>query len=161
MARPPEPTAQLRDQIMLTRSRLTPAAAAFAAMLIGISADRAPVDWAFWGGDPGSAHYSKLADINTGNIMHLRQAWAWKTGETEIKEYGTRPGMFENTPVVIDNVMYVTSPYNKVVALDPEKGTVLWSYDPKSYVDGQPPNGTGYVHRGIAVWRDTRKGNQS
>jgi len=143
---------------MLTRSRLTPAAAAFAAMLIGISADRAPVDWAFWGGDPGSAHYSKLADINTGNIMHLRQAWVWKTGETELKEYGARPGMFENTPVVIDNVMYVTSPYNKVVALDQDKGTVLWSYDPKSYVDGQPANGTGYVHRGIAIWR---AGNQS
>jgi quinoprotein glucose dehydrogenase len=126
-------------------------------MLISISADRAPVDWPFWGGDPGSAHYSKLADINTGNVSKLRPAWTWKTGETELKEYGTRPGMFENTPVVIDNVMYVTSPYNKVVALDPEKGTVLWSYDPKSYVDGQPPNGTGYVHRGIAIWRDGNK----
>ena len=36
----------------------------------------------------------------------------------------------------------------------PETGAELWSYDPKSYVDGQPANGTGYVHRGIAVWRD-------
>jgi quinoprotein glucose dehydrogenase len=129
----------------------------FAAIFLMISADRAPVDWAVWGGDPGSAHYSRLADINTGNVSKLRLAWTWKTGETELKEYGARPGMFENTPVVIDNVMYVTSPYNKVVALDPEKGTELWSYDPKSYVDGQPPNGTGYVHRGIAVWRDGNK----
>jgi quinoprotein glucose dehydrogenase len=135
------------------RSRVT----LLAAMLMSISADRPPVDWAFWGGDPGSAHYSKLADINTGNVAKMRQAWTWKTGETELKEYGTRPGMFENTPIVIDNVMYVTSPYNKVVALDPEKGTVLWSYDPKSYVDGQPPNGTGYVHRGIAIWRNGNK----
>ncbi len=81
-----------------------------------------PVDWAFWGGDPGGAHYSTLADINTGNVAQLRQAWVWKTGETELKEYGTRPGMFENTPVVIDNVMYVTTPYNKVVALESGNG---------------------------------------
>ena len=140
---------------MLTRSTLTACVAAM--LLLTLAADRPPVDWPFWGGDPGSAHYSKLADINTANVSKLRQAWTWKTGETELKEYGTRPGMFENTPVVLDNVMYVTSPYNKVVALDAEKGTVLWTYDPKSYLDGQPANGTGYVHRGIAIWRDGNK----
>jgi quinoprotein glucose dehydrogenase len=145
---------------MIRWTRLNLAAASFAAIFLGISADRAPVDWAFWGGDPGSAHYSKLSEINIANVSQLRQAWVWRTAETELKEYGTRPGMFENTPVVIEHVMYVTTPYNKVVALDPEKGTVLWSYDPRSYVDGQPPNGTGYVHRGIAIWRDSRPGNQ-
>ncbi len=122
--------------------------------LFCLSADRAPVGWSVWGGDQGGTHYSTLADINASNVSRLRQAWTWKTGETELKEYGTRPGMFENTPLMIDNVMYVTTPYNRVVALDPETGSELWSYDPKSYVDGQPPNGTGYVHRGIAVWRD-------
>ncbi len=124
-------------------------------------ADRAAVEWPVWGGDPGSAHYSSLTDINTKNVSQLRQAWVWKTGETAFQEYGTRPGMFENTPVMIDNIVYVTSPYNKVVALDAQKGTVLWSYDPKSYVDGQPANGTGYVHRGIALWRDTKNDKQT
>ena len=125
------------------------------------SADRAPVDWAFWGGDPGGAHYSPLADINAGNVAGLRQAWVWKTGETALPEYGTRPGIFENTPLMIDHVLYATTPYNKVVALDPETGAELWSYDPKSYVDGQPPNGSGYIHRGhIAAWRDARNAGQ-
>jgi quinoprotein glucose dehydrogenase len=124
------------------------------------SADRAPVDWAYWGGDPGGAHYSALADINTGNVAGLRQAWVWKTGETALAEYGTRPGIFENTPLMIDHVLYATTPYNKVVALDPDTGAELWSYDPKSYVDGQPPNGTGYIHRGIAVWRDAGDGGK-
>jgi quinoprotein glucose dehydrogenase len=133
-------------------------AIAAAAVFFGISADRAPVEWAVWGGDQGGGHYSALTGITRSNVTRLRQAWIWKTGEAELKEYGTRPGMFENTPLMIDNVMYVTTPYNRVVALDPEKGTELWSYDPKSYVDGQPPNGTGYVHRGIAVWRDRRDG---
>jgi quinoprotein glucose dehydrogenase len=125
-----------------------------AAILFGISADRGPVDWPFWGGDPGQTHYSALAEINTSNVANLKQAWIWKTGEAELKEYGSRPGMFENTPVMMDGVLYATSPYNKVVAINPETGAELWSYDPKSYVDGQPPNGTGYIHRGIALWRD-------
>ena len=143
---------------MGSRSILTGLAAV--TFFVCTSADRTPVDWAFWGGDPGGAHYSTLADINTGNVSGLRQAWMWKTGETAITEYGTRPGIFENTPLMIDHVLYATTPYNKVVALDPDTGAELWSYDPKSYVDGQPPNGTGYVHRGIAVWRDARDGGK-
>ncbi len=41
-----------------------------------------------------------------------------------------------------------------MVALDAETGTEIWSFDPKAYEDGQPPNGTGFVHRGVAAWRD-------
>jgi quinoprotein glucose dehydrogenase len=130
------------------------------AFLLCTSADRAPVDWAFWGGDPGGAHYSGLTDINASNVSGLRQAWVWKTGETALSQYGTRPGIFENTPLMIDHVLYATTPYNKVVALDPDTGAELWSYDPKSYVDGQPPNGSGYIHRGIAAWRDSRDGGK-
>jgi quinoprotein glucose dehydrogenase len=62
--------------------------------------------------------------------------------------------MFENTPLMIDNVLYLSTPYNRVVALDPETGRELWFYDPRSYEDGQVPNGTGFVHRGVAAWRD-------
>ena len=135
-------------------------ALAVAAFVISTGADRAPVDWSAWGGDPAGTHYSALADINAANVNQLRQAWVWKTGELQLQQYGTRPGMFENTPLMIDNVLYVTTPYNRVTALDAESGAELWSYDPKSYADGQPPNGTGYVHRGIAVWRDARDGGR-
>jgi quinoprotein glucose dehydrogenase len=40
------------------------------------------------------------------------------------------------------------------VALAADTGRELWSYDPKAYEDGQVPNGTGFVHRGVALWRD-------
>ena len=128
------------------------------AILGCLSADRGPVDWASWGGDPGASHYSTLTEINKSNVQKLKQAWIWKTGETPIEQYGTRPGMFENTPVMLDSVLYLSTPYNRVVALDAETGAEKWAYDPKSYADGQPPNGTGYVHRGIAMWR---AGNES
>lgn len=134
------------------------AGAAVAGALVTIGAGQGPADWSVWGGDPGNQHYSSLRDIDTANVVKLRQAWAWKTGEKPLPEYDTRPGMFENTPLVIGNVMYLSTPYNKVVALNPETGAEIWSYDPKSYVDGQPANGTGYVHRGVAWWRDSRTG---
>ena len=87
-------------------------------------------------------------------MSRLHVAWQWKTGEDALPEYGTRPGMFENTPLMIDNVLYVSTPYNRVVALDAETGARAVAYDPKAYEDGQPPNGTGFVHRGVAAWRD-------
>src|SRR6185436_3541919 len=67
------------------------------------------------------------------------------------------PGNFQNTPLMIDNVLYVSTPYNRVAALDAETGAQKWVFDPKAYEDGQPPNGTGFVHRGVAAWRDGGK----
>ena len=123
----------------------------------GQGAPASQVEWPAYAGDPGSMHYSSLADINQENVSHLQQAWTWKTGETPLKEYGASPGMFEDTPLMIDDVLYVTTPYNRVVALDADTGAEIWTYDPKTYADGQPPNGTGYVHRGVAAWRDGNK----
>jgi glucose dehydrogenase len=111
-------------------------------------------EWTSYAGDPGSTHYSPLTAINRDNVASLAVAWEWKAGEQPLQQYGTRPGMFENTPLMIDNVLYVSSPYNRVVALDADTGAQLWAFDPQAYAAGQPPNGTGFVHRGVAAWRD-------
>jgi quinoprotein glucose dehydrogenase len=110
--------------------------------------------WPVYAGDPGSTHASPLAEINRGNVSNLDVAWQWSPGERTLPEFGTRPGNFQNTPLMIDGVLYVSTPYNRVVALDAADGRELWSYDPRAYQDGQPPNGTGFVHRGVAAWRD-------
>ncbi|MEO7272451.1 MAG: hypothetical protein ABIX28_00820 [Vicinamibacterales bacterium] len=111
-------------------------------------------EWPAYAADPGGSHYSPLADVTRQNVTRLQPAWQWKPAEEPMPEYGTRPGMFENTPLMIDNVLYLSTPYNRVVALDAETGAQRWAYDPKAYVAGQPPNGTGFVHRGVAAWRD-------
>jgi quinoprotein glucose dehydrogenase len=110
--------------------------------------------WPVYAGDSAATHYSPLADINRETVGQLAVAWEWSVGETNMQEFGTRPGNFQNTPLMIDGVLYVSTPYNRVVALDPESGRERWSFDPKAYEDGQPPNGTGFVHRGVAAWRD-------
>ncbi len=116
-------------------------------------------DWPFYGGDQGGTKYSPLADVNKSNVLRLQAAWEWQTREKALDQFGTRPGNFQATPVMIDNVLYFSTPYNRVVALNADSGAELWSFDPKAYEDGQPPNGTGFVHRGVAAWRDRAAGN--
>jgi quinoprotein glucose dehydrogenase len=130
-----------------------------AAVLIAIGADgpaaqpaRARTDWPVYAGDQGATHYSPLRDIHRGNVSHLAVAWTWKPDEGPLKEYGTQPGNFQNTPLMIDNVLYLSTPYNRVVALEARTGRELWRYDPEPFKDGQPPNGTGFVNRGVAAW---------
>jgi quinoprotein glucose dehydrogenase len=111
-------------------------------------------EWRVYGGDQGASRYSPLAEINRGNVTSLAVAWTWRPGETALTEYGTEPGTFQNTPLMIDDVLYVSTPYNRVVALNPSTGAEIWRYDPEPFKDGQPPNGTGFVHRGVTAWRD-------
>jgi len=103
-------------------------------------------------------HYFPLDQITRANVARLHPVWEWKTGEEPMAEFGTTPGAFQATPVLAGNMLYLSTPYNRVVALDAESGRERWVYDPKAYVDGQVPNGTGFVHRGVAMWRDAKNG---
>jgi quinoprotein glucose dehydrogenase len=80
----------------------------------------------------------------------LRRAWTFHTGEiSDGKTYPTKSA-FECTPIVLDGVMYITTPFCRVVALDPETGKELWSFDPK--MDRMQRKNL-WAHRGLAVWK--------
>lgn len=128
------------------------------ALLVAFLVPLAAQEWPYYGGDPGETHYSHLVRINRDNVRNLKPAWEWKTGESPLPEFKTTPGMFEATPLMIGGVLYLSTPYNRVVALDAATGREIWAYDPKAYTDGQVPNGTGFVHRGVAAWRDSKTG---
>jgi quinoprotein glucose dehydrogenase len=68
-------------------------------------------------------------------------------------EFDIRPGGFEVTPLMIDGVVYASTSYHRVVALDAETGKQLWLFDPKTYEEGMPLNGAGLSSRGVAFWR--------
>ena len=111
------------------------------------------VEWPFVGADQENTKFSPLADINADNVQRLRIAWQWQHGEARRDDYGTVPGNFETTPLMIDGVLYVTTPYNNVAAISADSGKELWRFDGEAYKLGQIP-GTGFKHRGAAVWRD-------
>ncbi len=85
-----------------------------------------PDQWLTSGRDAQGTYYSPLADINTGNVGQLGFAWDYGLGTSRGQE---------STPLVIDGVMYATSNFGRVYAVDAASGKELWTYDP--HIDGQ------------------------
>ena len=108
------------------------------------------VEWPYVGADQNNSRYSALDDITAANVDRLAIAWRWRPDERPLKEFGTVPGNFTSTPIMIDNVVYVTSNYNRVAALEAETGAVKWVYDPRAYEIGMPLLAGGFRHRGVA-----------
>ena len=117
-----------------------------------------PGAWAFYGGDQAGSKYSQLTEINRENVQKLHLAWEWSADEKPLDTYKTKPGLFEATPILVNNTLYLSTAYNRVVALSPSDGKLRWVYDPEAYKLGQVPNGTGFVHRGVAYWFDQKAG---
>src|SRR6516165_5875084 len=78
-------------------------------------------DWPRVGNDPGCMRYSELNQINRENVGRLKPAWTYHTHELE----GRTGRTIECTPIVVDGVMYVTTGYLRVVALDAATGKEL------------------------------------
>lgn len=111
-------------------------------------------DWPYYGGDAGGMKYSPLKQIHRGNVGRLRVAWTYHTGEiSDGKTLPTRSA-FETTPLMVDGTLYLTTPFNRVVALEPETGREKWAFDPK--LDMERVYNL-YIHRGVAYWRDGRE----
>ena len=108
-----------------------------------INADQEPGNWMSYGRTYGEQRFSPLKQINEQNVAQLGLAWDF--------DLDTRRGQ-EATPLVIDGVMYFTSAWDKVFALNAATGEKLWSFDPK--VDpGWAVNACcDVVNRGVAAW---------
>jgi quinoprotein glucose dehydrogenase len=115
-------------------------------------AGRASADgWVAYGHDAQGTRYSPLTQITPANVAGLKPVWTFHTGDiSDGKNKDSRSG-FESTPLVIDDRLYLTTPFNRVIALDPRTGRQLWAYDPK--IDRKLPYGDGLINRGLAAWR--------
>ena len=113
------------------------------------------IEWPYVGAEQAHTKYSPLEDITAANVGELEIVWQWEPNEMPLEEYGTRPGPFQATPIMVDNVLYLSTMYTRVVALDAETGAELWTFDPKVYEGGPKGAGPrGFKHRGVAWWND-------
>ena len=87
------------------------------ALVVMSSAALVAQQWPHYAGDQAATHYSPLEQITTANVNRLAVAWEWKPEEKALPQFGTRPGAFQNTPLVIDGVMYLSTPYNQVAEI--------------------------------------------
>ncbi|MEZ0232088.1 MAG: pyrroloquinoline quinone-dependent dehydrogenase [Methylophilaceae bacterium] len=97
-------------------------------------------DWPSFGRDYSNQRFSPLEQINRDNVKDLAQAWIYKSGVT---------ASFQATPIVVDGVMYLSLPYNHVVALDAKTGKLLWRYEHQRRKDWKMC--CGPANRGVAV----------
>lgn len=113
--------------------------------------------WPEYGGDPGGARFSSLGQINRDNIQDLELAWSYRTGDgqgpiMEVGSYG-----LQGTPILLTEeaggFLVLCSAFDKVIALDPANGKVVWSFDPEVE---HGVRGVQYKCRGIAQWTDER-----
>ncbi len=124
---------------MLVGGGLTASAADWNAL---VHAGNQSQDWLVYGGDLGQSRYVRNAEINTGNVRNLRLKWIFQTGVM---------GSFSTTPVVENGVMYITTPYNHVFAVDARSGRELWHYEHKL---GTTILCCGPNNRGVALLGD-------
>jgi glucose dehydrogenase len=93
-------------------------------------------DWPTYGHDPGGMRYSPLKQITPANVAKLTPVWMYDTGEVA--------SSYQVTPLVVGNVMYLSTPNQRLVALNADTGKEIWAYDPATSRPG--------THRGVSYW---------
>ena len=130
-------------------------------------------EWRSFGGDVGSTKYSPLAQIDKDNVADLRIAWRWQSVDDRFdldqlkQEYvnlqvpndvdRVQIGNLKAAPLMVDGVIYISTPLHQVAAIDAGTGETLWVYDPQSYGSGIPIMMLGFSSRGVAYWGEGRE----
>jgi glucose dehydrogenase len=108
-------------------------------------------EWRYYGGDPGGTKYSPLSEIDRSNVRRLRPVWIFDSGDFSDGKQLPGRSAFETTPLVVDGIMYVSTSFHRLFALDPENGRVLWEFDPKF---DRSTRVTLYQSRGVSYWEN-------
>lgn len=98
-------------------------------------------EWQVYSGDSAGTKYSQLDQINRTNVRKLRPVWVFRTGDAD-RESST----IECNPIVVDGVMYLTTPALRAIALNAATGRKVWEFDPWK---GRRARG---VNRGVTYW---------
>jgi glucose dehydrogenase len=121
---------------------LSPRLALFALAAASVFAQ---TDWTSYGGDPGAQRFSRLRQITPANVSQLITAWTIQTKPATATNTNARGS--NNTPLMIGNLLYFATPYQSLVAVEPETGKQVWAFEHK-----HAPR----TSRGLAYWPGAR-----
>ncbi|HEX7072374.1 MAG TPA: PQQ-binding-like beta-propeller repeat protein, partial [Rhodothermales bacterium] len=105
------------------------------------------VDWRYYLGDQASTQYAAIDQINRANVSLLEVAWIYHTGDARSDDRS----QIQCNPIIVDGVLYGSSPQIKVFALDAATGQERWRFDP--FASGDENSSLG-VNRGLVYWED-------
>jgi quinoprotein glucose dehydrogenase len=112
---------------------------------------RPDTGWPNYGNDGGGTRYSPATQIDRTNVTQLKAAWTYRTGALPHDQELDKKAAFEATPILVDGKLFLSTPYDHVVALNPETGAKLWEFDPKLEL---PYGSSEVTSRGVSAWRE-------
>jgi quinoprotein glucose dehydrogenase len=112
-------------------------------------------NWTEYNGDKAGSRYLAGGKVTAQSVKSMKVAWRWAMPDNKVWQDNAelRTWVNQSTPLAIDGILYSSSPMAMVSAIDGTTGKTLWTYDPKAYVEGTPPN-LGFISRGLAYWAD-------
>jgi len=134
--------------------------AALAACLVPLEslAQTVGEGWGSYGGDPGGTRYSRARALTPANVAGLVKAWEFRTGDVSDGTGARSATSFQATPILFEDTLYLCTPFNRVLALDPRTGAQRWAFDPKVDLrkrnDTRKTDGAPLRCRGVAAWAD-------
>ena len=138
------------------------------------------VEWRAYAADSAASKYSPLDQITADNFSALGIAWQWDTADTHLVYadaqgtslvpsdivfdrletadpdlWVTRPRTTRivATPIMVDGVLFISTPLYQAAAIDARTGRTLWVHDPRTYTSGTPAPAP-WVHRGVSYWEN-------
>ena len=111
------------------------------------------LQWPHYSSDQYSSRYLDTDKLTETNFSNLTIAWRLTSPTESLLAANSDLEAFwnESTPIMVNGVLFVSSQFNHVIAINAESGQSIWTFDPQSYLAGRPPN-HGFVHRGVAYW---------
>ncbi|MBZ5487301.1 glucose/quinate/shikimate family membrane-bound PQQ-dependent dehydrogenase [Halomonas aquamarina] len=110
-------------------------------------------DWPAYGGTNAGTHYSSLSQITPENVGELEEVWRIQTGD-EPGPNAPPEITNQNTPLKVNDSLYICTSHSRAMALSPETGETLWEFDPEISTQGAE-DFSGWAHmtcRGLAYY---------
>ncbi len=115
------------------------------------TADHRYESWQVYGGSKENTHYSSLVQIDTSNVNQLQPAWLYHTGDADTAAHS----QIQCNPIVVNGILYATSPRLKLLALDAATGKEKWVFNPMD--SNQNKTVSDFImnnNRGVTYWEE-------
>jgi len=112
--------------------------------------------WSVTGGSKENIRYSSLTQIDTSNVKQLQIAWTYHTGDADTANHS----QIQCNPIIVDGIMFGTSPQLKLFAIDAATGKEQWVFDPQAEQKTNMSNRTRFIlnnNRGVTYWSDGKQ----
>lgn len=119
-------------------------------LLYGCRQDAAYTGWAQYKGGNEAIHYSSLTQIDTTNVQQLQVAWEYHTGDADTANHS----QIQCNPIMVDGILYGTTPRLKLFAIDAATGKENWVFDPFDTLTGNKTFFNQNNCRGVTYWAD-------